>query len=230
MEEHVETLQELRPHYDVVIATPGKELHQGYVDSLVKTTEWLNQQGLTYKWLNKSGSLVQTTRELTALDSHNPDWEATQIGRGEFTYNKIFWIDSDIGWDVEQFQKIYESDHDIIGGLYQTAPDGRVAVAFFDENGFPTIVREQDFIMMDATIHEVYGIGFGFVAMKSGVFELCDRPWFFIENIQWPNIGFETNIGEDYSFCVNARRNGFKVMLDSEVKVKHHKEIIYEIR
>lgn len=230
MEKDLETLQESGPHYDVVIATPGKELHQGYVDSLVKTTEWLNQQGLTYKWINKSGSLIHTTRELTALNSYEPDWETTQIGRGEFTYNKIFWIDSDIGWDVEQFQKIYESDHDIIGGLYQTSPDGRVAVAMFSPEGMPTVVREQDFILMDATIHEVYGIGFGFVAMKSGVFEMCDRPWFLAERIKWPHIDFELNIGEDYSFCVNARRNGFKVMLDSEVKVKHHKEIIYEIR
>ena len=73
-------------------------------------------------------------------------------------------------------------------------------------------------------------MAFGFIAMKSGVFEMCDRPWFLAERIQWPHIGFELNIGEDYSFCVNARRNGFRVMLDSEVKVKHYKEIIYELR
>jgi len=230
MEANVEVLQEPGPHYNVVIATPGKELHQGYVESLVKTTEWLNQQGLTYKWLNKSGSLVQTTRELTALNSYNPDWETRIIGRGEFTYDKIFWIDSDISWDIEQFQKIWQSDLDIVGGMYQTAPDGRVAVAKFDSDEMPTVVREQDFILEEQRYIEVYGLGFGFIAMKSGVFEMCDRPWFFIENIRWPHLGFDTNIGEDYSFCINARRNGFKVMLDTEVKVRHHKEIIYEIR
>lgn len=226
----MEVLQATRPHYDVVIATPGKELHQGYVDSLVKTTEWLNQQGLTYKWLNKSGSLVSITRELTALDSYEPDWETRNIGRGEFTYDKIFWIDSDIGWDIEQFQKIWESDLDIVGGMYQTAPDGRVAVAKFDFDGMPTVVREQDFILEEQRYIEVYGLGFGFIAMKSGVFEMCDRPWFLMERIKWPHIGFELNVGEDYSWCINARRNGFRIMLDSEVKVKHYKEIIYEIR
>lgn len=220
----------MTPHYDVVIATPGKELHQDYVKSLIETTTWLNAQGLTYKWLNKSGSLVSTTRELTALDSYNPDWDATQIGRGEFTYGKIFWIDSDISWDIEHFQKILESDLDIVGGLYQTAPDGRVAVAFFDGAGQPTVVREQDFIMIDGTIHEVYGLGFGFIAMKSGVFEKCDRPWFFMRAIRWQHLEFDLNVGEDYSFCVNARNNGFKVYLDSEVKVRHHKEIIYVLR
>jgi hypothetical protein len=230
MEADVEVLQKSKPHYDVVIATPGKELHQGYVTSLVETLRWLGEQGLTYKWLNKSGSLVSTTRELTALDSYNPDWETREIGRGEFTYDKIFWIDSDIGWDIEQFQKIWQSDLDIVGGMYQTAPDGRVAVAKFDIDGMPTVVREQDFIFEEQRYIEVFGLGFGFIAMKSGVFEKCDRPWFLMERIKWPHVDFEMNIGEDYSWCVNARRNGFKVMLDSEVKVKHHKEIIYEIR
>lgn len=219
-----------KPHYDVVIATPGKELHQDYVKSLIDTTTWLNEQGLTYRWLNKSGSLVSTTRELTALDSFGPDWETREIGRGEFTYGKIFWIDSDISWTIENFQQILESDLDIVGGLYQTAPDGRVAVARFGPDNMPTTVREQDFIFEEERTIEVFGVGFGFVAMKSGVFEACDRPWFLMERIQWPHITFELNVGEDYSWCMNARRNGFKVMLDLDVKVKHHKEIIYEIR
>jgi hypothetical protein len=226
----MEEIQSSRPHYSVVIATPGKELHQGYVSSLVETLKWLTEQGLTYKWLNKSGSLVSTTRELTALDSYTPDWETREIGRGKFTYDKIFWIDSDIGWDIEQFQKLWQSDLDIVGGMYQTAPDGRVAVAKFDFDGMPTVVREQDFILEERRYVEVFGLGFGFIAMKSGVFEKCDRPWFLMERIRWPHLEFDLNVGEDYSFCVNARRNGFKVYLDSEVKVKHHKEIIYEIR
>lgn len=226
----MEELQNARPHYDVVIATPGKEMHQGYVASLIKTTEWLNEQGLTYKWINKSGSLIHTTRELTALNSYEPDWETREIGRGEFTYEKIFWIDSDISWNIDNFQKLWTSNLDVVGGMYQTAPDGRVAVAKFDLDGMPTVVREQDFILEERRIIEVYGLGFGFIAMKSGVFEKCDRPWFLAERIKWPHVDFELNIGEDYSWCVNARRNGFRVYLDLEVKVKHHKEIIYEIR
>jgi hypothetical protein len=226
----MERIMEPLPHYNVVIATPGKEMHQGYVTSLVDTLRWLGEQGLTYKWLNKAGSLISTTRELTALDSYNPDWEARAIGRGQFTYDKIIWIDSDISWDIDQFKALWEHDLDIVGGMYQTAPDGRVAVAMFDGAGQPTVVREQDFIMMDATIHEVFGVGFGFVAMKSGVFEKCDRPWFLMERIRWQHLDFDLNIGEDYSFCMNARRNGFKVYLDSTIKVKHHKEIIYQLR
>lgn len=219
-----------KPHFDVLIATPGKMLHAEYVSSLVDTVRWLESEGLTYKFLNKQGSLISSTREATALDSYTPNWDTREVGGGEYTYGKIFWIDSDIEWDVEHFKKIYEAEQDIIGGMYQTSPDGRVAVAFFDGAGQPTVVREQDFIMIEGDIHECYGLGFGFIAMKSGVFETCDRPWFLMERIKWAHMDFELNIGEDYSFCINARRNGYKIYLNSTVKLRHHKETIYAIR
>lgn len=228
----MEVLQTDKPHYNVVIATPGKEMHQDYVKSLTETTAWLNEQGLTYKWINKSGSLVSTTRELTALDSFNPDWETRELGSGKFTYEKVIWIDSDISWTIDNFQKLWASDLDIVGGMYQTAPDGRVAVAKFDETSpeLPTVVREQDFILEERRIIEVFGLGFGFIAMKQGVFEACSRPWFYMRSIRWPQLDFDTNLGEDYSFCVNAREAGFKIYLDLDVKVNHHKEIVYELR
>ena len=190
----------------------------------------MEEQGKTYKFLNKQGSLISSTRESTALDSYVPNWDTREVGGGAFTYGKIFWIDSDIEWTVDAFKQIFEAEQDIIGGMYQTSPDGRVAVAFFDSAGQPTVVREQDFMMIEEEIHEVYGLGFGFIAMKSGVFEACDRPWFLMERIRWSHLEFDLNIGEDYSFCVNARRNGFKTYLDSTVKVGHHKETVYRIR
>jgi hypothetical protein len=222
---------ENKPHYDVVIATPGKMFHAEYVKSLIETTKWLNEQGLAYHFINKAGSFIPTTRELTALDSYSDIWDSKEIGAGKFTYGKVFWIDSDIEWDVEAFKKVYESDLDFVGGLYQIHPNGRVAVAFADSEGFPKIVNEADFIMLEPEEPaECFGIGFGFVAMKQGVFESCDRPWFKIEHIRWPHLDFYTNVGEDYSFSINARRNGIKTYVLPNVKVKHHKEIVYELR
>lgn len=220
-----------KPHYNVLIATPGKQMHAEYVESLVKTTNWLNEQGLTYKFLTKQGSLIPSTRELTALDSYVPNWDTKEVGSGKYTYDKIFWIDSDVEWEVEAFQALLESELDIVGGLYQTSPEGRVAVAMFDANQMPTVINEVDFIMYEPEEPvEVFGVGFGFLAIKQGVFENCNRPWFLMERIKWPHIDFEVNVGEDYSFCVNARRNGFKVHVLPKVKVRHHKETVYEIR
>lgn len=221
-------------HYDVLIATPGKLLHAEYVASLVETTQWLSSKGLTYKFLNKQSSFIPSGRELTALDKYENDWKTKQVGSGQYTYGKIFWIDSDIQWTVEDFQRLYESELDIISGLYASTRTGIVACGIFHpeliKDGIekPVTTHESHFILQDEPL-EVFGVGFGFVAIKSGVFENMDRPWFKIEHIKWDDVDFETNVGEDYSWCMNARRNGYKTFVDSTVKVLHHKETIFQL-
>ena len=219
-------------HYDVLIATPGKLLHAEYVGSLIETTKWLNSKGLTYKFLNKQSSFIPSGRELTALDQYENDWKTRSVGSGLYTYGKIIWIDSDVQWEVEDFQRIFESELDVVSGLYATHPNGTVACAVFHpdyEEPKPAKTHESFFFMQDEPV-EVFGVGFGFVAIKSGVFENMDRPWFKIEHIIWDKeLDFATNVGEDYSWCMNARRNGYKIFVDPTVKVLHHKETIYQL-
>jgi GT2 family glycosyltransferase len=66
--------------------------------------------------------------------------------------------------------------------------------------------------------------------MKSGVFERMQRPWFRIERIDHPEKRITLDIGEDYSWCMNARRAGMKIMFDPSIKVDHHKEIVWHLR
>ena len=80
-------------HYNVLIATPGRMLHAEYVSSLVKTTQRLNELGITYGFLNKYSSFVPTARELTAIDSWSHDYSTNKIANGKMTCDKIFWID-----------------------------------------------------------------------------------------------------------------------------------------
>lgn len=218
-----------KKHYNVLIATPGSSLNPEYVRSLLDTINWLTENGYTYKWLNKYSSFIPSAREITALDQWENDWVTREVGAGKYTYDKIFWIDSDISWDISEFEKLLKSDLDIVGGLYRTDPMGTLACAFFDDKGRPTLTNELSFFMKDDPV-EVFGLGFGFIAIKSGVFEKCDRPWFRIQGVKWDQLDFECNVGEDYSWCMNARRNGFTVWADPTVKVKHHKETIYVVR
>jgi hypothetical protein len=221
-------------HYNVLIATPGKLLHAEYVSSLIETTKWLSSKGLTYKFLNKQSSFIPSGRELTALDKYENDWKTRAVGSGQYTYDKIVWIDSDMQWEVKDFEQLYESELDIVSGMYASTPTGIVACGIFHpeliKDGIerPVITHESHFFMDDEPV-EVFGVGFGFVAIKSGVFENMDRPWFKIEHIKWDDVEYETNVGEDYSWCMNARRNGYKTFVDPTVKVLHHKGTIYQL-
>ena len=199
-----------------------------YVKSLLATIDWLHEEGMTYTFLSKYSSFVPAARELTATNTFAPNWGTQLIGSGEFTYNKILWIDSDISWDVEAFVRLIESDKDIIGGLYQTGRDGRVAVNIWDERGRPTVVNKVAYLLHDEPT-KVDGLGFGFICMKFGVFELMPRPWFKILEVEVEGSDFPINLGEDYSWCLSAQRAGFEIWVDPLVKVEHHKEIIYTV-
>lgn len=197
-----------------------------YVQSLVRTTAWLNENGLTYTFLNKQSSFVSEAREMTATNTFGNNWKTKEIGSGEFTYDKIFWIDSDIEWTPEDFERLLKSDLDIVSGIYVTGPEKIVAAHFPDEMGRPTFIRSVEFMLHEEPV-EVGGVGFGFVAMKRGVFENTERPWFLIRRIKWDDVDFYTNVGEDYSFCAAAQAAGYKIWIDPKVKVNHHKEAVY---
>ena len=218
----------MKTHYDVLIATPGSMFKQEYVRSLVETTKVLNEKGISYYFLSKYSSFVPSARELTATDSYSHDWENRDICGGKISYKKIIWIDSDIEWTPEDFMKIYDSELDVISGVYQTHPNGTVAVNLTDPKGRPTKVNKVHFLLHWDPV-EVGGVGFGFVGMKYGVFEKMKRPWFKIREVEWDDVDFSVNMGEDYSWCEGAKDVGFKIWVDPTVKVKHHKETIYVV-
>jgi hypothetical protein len=227
-------------HYNVLIATPGKQMHASYVKSLIKTITWLESVGFTYRFLTMGGSFIPLTREITALD-RGPDFDKNNslkleygtVGSKQYTYDKIFWIDSDIEWEVEDFKKLYESDFDVISGITALTSDGIVNASNFNQDYYsrgierPTTNLHEFAFFGKVDPIEVFGVGFGFITMKSGVFESMDRPWFRIEHLSWDNSELETYVGEDYSWCMNARRNGYKIYIDPTVKLKHHKETVY---
>lgn len=214
---------------DVLIATPGHSAKMEYVKSLVKTCAVLDEKRISYRFISRYSSFVPTARELTTLDmSQHYYGEDAKVALG-VEYKKIFWIDSDIEWEPEDFLKLYESELEIVSGLYVLDHVGTVAVNYPNETGVPTRVNRVEFMLHDLPV-EVGGVGFGFLAVKQGVFEKMERPWFLINRVKWsPEKEIRVNVGEDYSWCANASRSGFKIFVDPLVKVKHHKETVFEV-
>jgi len=213
---------------DVLIATPGHSAKMEYVKSLVETCAELDSLGLTYRFISRYSSFVPTARELTALDSPAHNYSSSEVAGG-VEYGKLFWIDSDIEWKPEDFMRLYNSDLDIVSGLYVLDTAGTVAVNYPNSEGMPTRVNKVEFLLHDEPV-EVGGVGFGFVCVKSGVFEKMERPWFLINRVRWSlEDEIRVNVGEDYSWCANASRSGFKIFVDPMVKVQHHKEAVYEV-
>jgi hypothetical protein len=147
MTEQVDQVDQEKKHYNVVFATPGRQFIADYVESMIKSCAWLDEEGLTYTFINKYSSFVPSARELTATNTFEQNWATKEIGSGEFTYDVVVWIDSDISWSVTDLELLIRSDKDIISGLYQTHPNGTVAVHFPDDKGRPTKVNKVEFLL-----------------------------------------------------------------------------------
>lgn len=213
-------------HYDVLIATPGAKMEAQYVRSLVATLAECDKRGITYKWLSGYSSLVHHARELTASGGQglelNPDHKGP-VG-DSVTYNKIFWIDSDIEWAPKQFFQLYDAPEEVISGGYLLA-NGQTTTVHTQE--FPQGIPKNVAKKMSRVI-QVQGVGFGFVAVKSGVFERMERPWFaHVPQQVMTSSGKHIfdSLGEDVSWCIRAQRAGVPIHFDPGVLVNHIKTI-----
>lgn len=204
---------------DVIIATPGHSMCAEYVQSLMRTTQLLHERNISYTFTNAYSSLVHHARELTASGGGGSVLDPTHRGPlRNARYKKIFWIDSDIAWNPEDFLRLYESDKEVVTGVYLIA-DGSLSSCMTEQYPYgipPPLVRDCK------GLHEISGAGFGFIAIKYGVFESIARPW-FICMPQEVAPGVIDTVSEDISWCLKVRQFGFKIFMDAEVRVGHIK-------
>ena len=215
-------------HYDIVIATPGRSMEAEYVQSLVKTCEWLSSVRMSYKYVNRYSSMVSSAREKTATQTDEHDWETTEFGRGEYTYDWFLWVDSDISWDPADLAELIRSDKDVVSGCVPVNLGGALAAMRLDDEGYPVQLTWND-LALDYEPVLVDGVGFGFMLVRYGVFEKMKRPWFKHRDIRIRGVEFPVMAGEDYSWCLEAKRVGFDIYIHPGVRVGHSKEIVMRL-
>lgn len=190
-----------------------------YVKALMATCERLVDEGISFTFLSEYSSFVPHAREATAMGGKELRYDKKQIAGGRFTYDKIFWIDSDIVWTPEDFLKLYFADLDIVSGLYLLDDEKSVPVQVV--NGFVRL-EKANVKFLEKTF-QAGAVGFGFVCIKSGVFESMPRPWFKLARLNRGDERPELMVGEDFSWCYSAIKNGFKIWVDATVQVTHRK-------
>lgn len=215
-----------RPHFNVVICTPGSSMVPAYVRSLLKTTYYLTANGLTWNFMTEYSSLVAHAREKTIGGTGYNDASNRNPGHGAFTYDKLFWIDSDIEWEPDDFFRLLESDKKIISGCYMM--ESEEVTVYPVPLGAP--LHKNDILKMKKPF-TVRGVGFGFLCVSQGVFEQMERPWFSQVEVEVHNEEtgeFEYKfplMGEDLSWCEKAHRLGFEIWVDPLVRVGHQKTV-----
>lgn len=144
-------------------------------------------------------------------------------------YEEIFWIDSDMGFEVGDVEKARSHNADIVTGLYSTR-NGAGTAAEYLPNSAPSFRNPK--------LQEIKYSGLGFFYAKRKVYEAIQavhckisgrpvRAWFL------PMISDESGqmeyLREDFSFCHRARQAGFKIMVDTSIKLRHYGRMGYDL-
>ena len=87
---------------------------------------------------------------------------------------------------------------------------------------FDMLDRER--LQQEKELFEADYVGFAFLAVKKGVFERMEYPWF---EIPTRTIGTITDMtSEDCWWCIKAREKGFKIWVDPSVVLGHEKSLV----
>ncbi len=142
------------------------------------------------------------------------------------TDDYLLWTDSDIAWEPNDIQTLLDDDLPFVSGLYYNVNERGelfpvVTLKGIGKDHRPDLswVAENE----KTPILEVEGVGMGFVLLRRDVVETVG-----VRKHLWPFQEIEIGddyYGEDVTFCLRAKREGFRPYVDLRARVGHKKEI-----
>ena len=145
----------------------------------------------------------------------NPRCSIVQIGRyigiqeaRQMKADKVLFVDSDQTFSYDALINLLNANKKIIGAASLTRAEP-IEYTTKDKNG-----ERIDFSQRKG-LHEVHTNGFPLTLIDMEVFDNIPEPYF--------NVSFKDGqfTGEDESFCHEARKAGYKIWVDADVKVGH---------
>lgn len=179
-------------------------IHLGILQETSKTDDFPYQ--IEIYWATVGRLLTAFAREKMA------EWALS----AELDY--IVMLDDDmIIYDADILEKLILRDVDIVAPLAFMRSAPHYPVMFKAITGFDEVTRNEYHINQVVknypkdTLVECDGVGFGMVAIKTSVLRWMAAPYFM------STVG----TGEDILFCVKAKKAGFKVFMDTSLKLGH---------
>jgi len=138
----------------------------------------------------------------------------------------LLMIDDDMICDSDMFEKLYASNVDIVAPLAFTRGYPHKPVMYSCVEGWDSTVQKEYFVNHTVMNYpknklvECDEVGFGAVLIKAEA----------LKGVSSPRFMSTCGTGEDIYFCYQAKKKGFRVFMDTRVKLGHvgHPAIITE--
>ena len=135
----------------------------------------------------------------------------------------LLMLDDDMTFKPELLEKLVSNNKDICGVAYHPRSETAKITKYLDEVHCVVLDNNKDPKYKD--VFECHATGTGIILIKCDVFKKVPQPWFEFE--------YHKNgcckVGEDWHFCIKAKKHGIKTWTDPTVYVGHLGEKIYEV-
>ena len=135
----------------------------------------------------------------------------------ECHYDYLFWVDSDIVLPLDSLLKLYESDKDIISGVYIQRKQKEKVPEIYIPNELGGVSNIPLAKLWTDKTFEIAGCGFGCVLTKVSALKEVGYPQFEYFNA----IDHKNTISEDVDFCRKAINKKIKIYVDPTIKCEH---------
>ena len=129
----------------------------------------------------------------------------------------LLMVDDDMICPDDMFERLYVNQKDICAALAFTRNAPHKPVLYSQLDGYDH-VSKKDYMLNTAVMNypkdqlvECDAVGFGAVLLRIDMFRKMPQPWFMST----------CGTGEDIYFCYQARKHGYRVFMDTRVKLGH---------
>jgi len=200
----------------IIFCVPGRNFSNNFLTSWTKLLKYCHENGIQAELSSGYTSIVHLARYTCLGINPQSDCNPCLNPFGEeIDYDYLMWIDSDMVFKPEDFQKLIDADKQVITGLAKIEASKYYACWVGKED---TRI-DQGFLEKNSGVIEASFTGMAFMLIKKGVYELMQFPYFTVPG-NWKCIS------ETMAFCHNLKTAGIPIHAHLEVIVGHEKPII----
>ena len=208
----------------LVFCLPGDYFSKNWLAAWNDTVKSLHRNKIEYETVNAYTPIIYNCRNWLLGGRGRPD-KTFKPFNGLVEYDWIVWIDNDCIWTPEDLGRlISNNDHKIVSGFYMQHDNITYAQAIkfkTEKTGDVTHLHWIERNQLDTNSDRIKlgASGMGFMAVKAGVFESMEFPWFEPISHEYEN----NFLSEDLAFCHKASKLGYTIWGDPKIQIKHEK-------
>lgn len=191
------------PQFHVAICMPTQDqVHASFAMDLAKMVRYTTTiANVRMSLAMCKGTVISSSRNLLVR-------QALEAGA-----THILWLDADMRFPEDTVARLLAHGEPIVAAYYSTRRPPAVPTVALANGDYLVLTKESKGLI------EIARCGMGVMLTATQVFRDMAKPYFAFGY----NRADDSTAGEDVYFCVNARKRGYKVLIDADLS----KEVVH---